>query len=176
MLSYDHHATTTPYNIYILCVCAIPTKRVYWLSDIYCKCAKLKRSTNCAMYIWSWWSSINGCTKDVQQPKWPKKGCQLGWLLQIVVLLLVYISKFDQLIVNVVTSYAHPWTCKHFFVQYGLLLLQVPHTGAEILKCLIPAMVFCSVPRVRRSFSEFLKKISHQYRPFQCQVFEVQEL
>ena len=47
---------------------------------------------------------------------------------------------------------------------------QIPHTGAEILRCLTPAMVLCSVPHMMRFSSEFLKKISRQYRTFQCQV------
>ena len=50
------------------------------------------------------------------------------------------------------------------------IILQVPHTGAEILKCLKPVTVLCSVLHVMRFSSEFQKKTSHQYRPFQCQV------
>ena len=73
---------------------------------------------------------------------------------------------------QLVAKHLHVYNTHSGYIHYEILLLPVqdPHTGAEILKCLTPAMVLCSVPHVMRSSSEFLWETFYLYRTFRCQV------
>ena len=50
--------------------------------------------------------------------------------------------------------------------------MQVLPTGAEILKCLVPMVVSCSVLHVMKSFSGLQQEISHQSKAYQNLVCE----